>query len=715
MTEEPIASPAKPLVVLLDATAKHIDAYRHIFQALDVDMAAPENAESLLQITQDRAPALILVDAAIAQPDAFQVINSLKSDKKTAHIPLVLVTSGFSDRRLKLYPELSASIEVLAKPFEIEQFFSLVKFFLLQYQYRCIIEMIGDKQNNSLIESDKEGIIALDGDGKICFVNYAAECILRGRATFLVGKYIESMLDEPAPALVSHWQEHPINTVTRSEQILQVDSATLWRVDGESTRVKFAAIPMRDKGDIKHIFAFRELKETRESKDKLSNLSHTDNITGLPTRVRLEETIDKILRKSKQRSQHCAVLHLDLDHFRYLNESVGHELGDQMMVQVANRIKQVVRREDALGRMEGDEFVVALSFIEHPENAGIVARKLVERLHEPYLLEGHEIYSSCSVGVAVYPQCGDSVAALLKNAEAATQRAKMLGRNTYQYFTVEMNKALAERVQIEFELHKAFEKKQFTIAIQPVVDILSGKVQALSLSVQWLHTQRGLLDMSEFQGIAEDAGLGAELCRWLWQEGLATVQRHPAFDNLSKESQPKENQASTLILLSATPALLSQEDSVAWLINAVKQFGIDACNVVVELPEAAAMVRERETMDAVLALKRHGFQFAIDEFGTGFAPVHMLRKIPFSYVTLSEKMVTGISESPTDAAIVDGILYLARQLGLQVVAPGVTSVHQAAFLGERGCQWMSGLYIEERLAQKDYVEEQWSFTILTAE
>lgn len=696
----------KPLVIIFDAVPKHIDAYRHIFQAMEVEMLAAENAEALFQSVQEKSPALIMVDAAVTQPDAFQVINSLKADKKTAHIPLVLVTPGFSDKRLKLYPELSASIEVLAKPFEIEQFFSLVKFFLLQYRYRCMIERIGDKQSASLIENDKEGIIALNEEGKICFVNYAAECILRGRATFLVGKYIESLLDEPAPALVSHWQEHPINTVTRSEQILQVDSATLWRVDGESTRVKFAAIPMRDKADIKHILAFRELKETRESKDKLSNLSHVDNITGLPTRVRLEESLDRILRKSKQRSQHCAVLYLDLDHFRYLNESVGHEVGDQMMVQVANRIKQVIRREDALGRMEGDEFVVVLNLIEQPENAGIVARKLVERLHEPYLLEGHEIYSSCSVGVAVYPQCGDSVAALLKNAEAATQRAKVLGRNTYQYFTVEMNKELAERVQIEFELHKAFEKKQFSIALQPVVDTSCGKVLATSASVQWLHPQRGMLEMSEFRSVAEDAGLGAELCRWLWQEGLASIRRQYPVD---------AQDAPATLLLPATPALLSQEDAVPWLINVIRLNGISAANVVIELPEAAAMVRERETMEAVLALKRHGFQFAIDEFGTGFAPIHMLRKIPFSFVTLSEKVVHGIGQSHTDEAIVDGILYMTRQLGLQVVAPGVATPQQAVFLGERGCQWMSGYFVEARLAQRDYVEERWNFPSLSAD
>lgn len=700
MTEATAAPTPKPLVALYDATPKHIDAYRHIFQAMEVDMQAPETADALYALVQEKAPALILVDSAVTQPDAFQVINTLKADKKTAHIPLLLVTSGLSDKRIKLYPTLAASIEVLPKPFEIEQFFSLVKFFLLQYRYRCMIDAIGDKQNNSLIESDKEGIIALDEEGKICFVNYAAECILRGRATFLVGKYIESMLDEPAPALVSHWQEHPINTVTRSEQILQVDSATLWRADGESTRVKFAAIPMKDKGEIKHVFAFRDLKETRESKEKISTLSHTDNITGLPTRVRLEEQIEKILKKSKQRSHHCAVLHLDLDHFRYLNESVGHELGDQMMMQVANRIKQVIRREDALGRMEGDEFVIVLSYIEQPENAGLVARKLVERLHEPYLLEGHEIYSSASVGVAVYPQCGDSVAALIKNAETATQRAKILGRNTYQYFTVEMNKELAERVQIEFELHKAFEKKQFAINLQPTVDVSRGKVQAMAVSVQWLHPQRGLLEMSEFKSAAEEAGLGADLCRWLWQEGIISTHRMLVMEACEPD---------VVIMLPATPALLSQEDAVSWLIDIVNDHGFNAGNIVIQLPEAAAMVRERETMEAVLALKRHGFQFAIDEFGTGFAPVHMLRKIPFSFVSLSEKVVQGIGKLPSDEAIVDGILYLARQLGLQVYAPGVSNLEQASFLGGRGCNWMSGVYVEERLAQKDYVEEGWHF------
>ncbi|CBL46821.1 Predicted response regulator [gamma proteobacterium HdN1] len=698
MSESQALQVARPLVLVFDAAPKQVEAYRHIFLAMDVEMRAPENAEQLRTQAIETQAAMLLIDAAVSQPDAFQLINSLKADKRIAHIPVVLVTSGFSDRRLKLYPALESAVEILPKPFEIEQFFALIKFYLQQYRYRRIVDQIGDKSEGSIIESDTEALLALDAEGKILFANYAAECILRGRSRFLVGKYMESMLDEPVPALVSHWQEHPIKTVTGKEQILQIDSATLWRADGEPIHAKFAAIPLFEQEEIRHVIAFRETKETRESKEKIASLSHSDTITGLPTRVRFQELMDKLLQKARQRNHYCAILHVDLDHFRNLNESLGHEIGDQLLVQVTARIKQLIRREDVVGRMESDEFVIAMGYIEQPENAGLVARKLVDRLREPYLLRGHEIYSSASVGIAIFPQSGDSVDVLIKNAKTATHRAKVLGRSTYQYFTVEMNKELAYRLRTEFELRKALEKQELLVSLRPVVDVAKGRVMAYTVALQWPHAKRGLLEAAEFASVAEDAGLSADLCKWQWQKGLS----------LARQQQVKDNEPHVLII-SASQAFLSQEDIVPWLIQAVKDAHIDPARIVVALAEGVTMTREQATVETLLTLRKQGFEFAIDEFGTGFASLQMLRRIPFSAVVLSDALVSGLGNQRTEDAIVDGILYLAKQLGLQVLAPGVSNEQQAAFLQLRGACWQSGAYVEERIAQPDYVEATWEF------
>ena len=496
------------------------------------------------------------------------------------------------------------------------------------------------------------------------------------------------MFDRNSLRARSRWQEHPVSRVTASDQILQVDQSTLWRRDGESISVKFAAVPFQSASGIKLLFAFRRLKQSREARDKLAQLSQTDHLTGLPLRAAIEDQIDRTLLRAGITGFHFAVLAVDLDHFRYINESLGHDRGDQLLQAAANRIQALVRRDDQLARMEGDAFAVVLNHIDAPENAGLVANKIIDRVREPFLLDGHEVFTGCSIGVSVYPSCGDDAATLLQNAEAALARAKAIGRNHYQYFTVEMNKLRVEQMQLEFELHQAVEQKQWRIQYQPVLSRDSGAVVACEVKLSWMHPRRGEIPMSEFLPQAEEAGLAPAIFRWLWQQALAR------FDQLSDASK-----ARVRLILPVAPAILLQQGGVDWAIAAIARVGLNSDQIYIEMPESYYSVRHDQHGEVLNELCRNGFNLILDNFGAGFAPLNRLKDVPYSLVKLADSFVTTCEVSKSDQAIIAGVVDIAHQLGIQVLAAAVTSEAQRSFLEAVGCDWFSGEAIDRALEQ----------------
>jgi diguanylate cyclase (GGDEF)-like protein len=665
----------EPCVVLHESVPAHVEAYRHLLEVAGVRTVVTSRA-ALAADVRDHAPALVIVDAAVSEPDPFQCINVLRGDRKTAHIPVLLVTRGFSDRRLRTHPGLAGGIETLSRPFDVEQFLALIQFFVQHWRYRCVIESLGQQQDTTLVENDKEGLLAIDDEGKICYANAAAERILKARATYLVGKYVESVLDDPAPSLVSQWQDHPVNRVTRGEQILQVDSTTLWRADGEPIRAKYAAIPLKDRAPIHLIFAFRELRESREDRARQSFIDYADSLTGLPLRARSSELLEKIRHKAARKSGFCAVLHVDMDHFSHINEGLGHAIGDRLLTQVAQRLKPLIRRQDCIGRLEGDEFVIGLSALDRIESAGLVARKIVEHLGEVYLVDGHEIHCSASVGIALFPHNGDSVETLLRNAQIAMQRAKQLGRNTHQYFADEMNRSLADRLQVEFELHKAFDLEQLQLSAGQIVDNRSGEVTGWRLGVVWQHPTRGDMPLAAFAPLAEDAGLGATLARWIWGHSLEWLSLARARGVID-EALP--------VFVPVSPVLVGQEDGREWMLSCLQSTGTAHHQLVLELPESSTLLREPGTLAILREWHGLGFRFLLDGFGSGFVPLQHLATMPLAFVRLSPALLA--ADGGRHHRLLTGVLQLLDGLGLRILAPDSTHPDQLADLAAGGCHW----------------------------
>jgi diguanylate cyclase (GGDEF)-like protein len=678
----------QPLVIVGDSEDSNIAYYTEVIEASGAHCLATTEGGNVLNLVVSHQPALIILDSKLEDPDGYQLLNLLKSGKKTRHIPVLFVTGNLSERKMCLYSEMFKLVEVITKPLDDKQLQSYIDRYLRQYLYRTEIDELYSKEKAEPIENAEEGILALARNGQILFANYAAEQILKANTLTLTGTYLESLFEEPCKKARSKWLDHPISKVTAEDQILQVDRSVIWRSDGEAISAKFAAVPFNSLSGISLLFAFRQLKDTRESKDKISKLSQVDHLTGLPLRASIEEHIDRTVLKAGITGFYFAVLYVDLDHFRYINESLGHDRGDMLIKSVADRIYSLVRRDDQVARMEGDEFVVVLSHIDLPENAAMVAKKIVERIREPFLVDGHEVFTGCSIGISIYPTCGDDAKTLLKNAEAALSRAKAIGRNNFQYYTAEMNKLRVEQMQMEYELHQAMEQKQWRIQYLPVTHRQSPDVVACEVKLSWMHPSRGEISMESFLSSAEEAGLAPTIFRWLWQQALSR------FNQLGDDYKQKVR-----LILPISPAILLQDGGVDWVISAIAKVGLNPDQIYIELPESYYTVRHSQHGEVLNELCRNGFHLILDSFGTGYAPLNLLKEVPYSLIKLSDTFVATCEVSKSDQAIIKGVVDMVHQLGIQVLAASVDSEAQHTFLENVGCDWFSGEAIAKDLEQ----------------
>lgn len=682
----------QPLVIVCDPEDSNIAYYTEVIEAQGARCVAASVGGNVVNLVVSHQPALVILDSQLEEPDGYQILNLLKSGKKSKHIPVLFVVSNLSERKMCLYDDMFDLVKVINKPIDEDKLQLCLNHYIKQYAVRAEIEALYSEEKADPIASHEEGILAIDTKGQIVFANFAAELILKASSVDLYGVYLESLFEDTCAQVKSRWSDHPVSKVVASDQILQVDKSILWRRDGESITAKFAAIPFTSNLGISMLFAFKQLKETRESKDKLAKLSQVDHLTNLPTRAYIEEHIDRTVLKAGITGYYFAVLSVDLDHFRHINETLGHDRGDTLLKAVADRIDSLVRRDDQLARMEGDEFVLLLSHIDSPENAGMVANKVIERIREPFLIDGHEVFTGCSIGVSVYPTCGDDATTLMKNAEAALSRAKAIGRNHYQYYTVEMNKLRVEQMQMEYELHQALEQKQWRIQYLPVTSRDKSEVVACEVRLTWIHPKKGELALEGFMQQAEEAGLAPTLFRWLWQQALGR------FEQLADDAKAKVR-----LIMPISPAILLQEGGVDWLINTIAEVGLGSHQIYIELPESYYTVRHRQHGEVLNELCRNGFNLILDSFGTGYAPLNLLKEVPYTMVKLSESFVATCEVAKTDQAIIKGVVDMVHQLGIQVLATSVDSDAQQSFLQSVGCDWLSGDAIDrdlERTPQK---------------
>jgi diguanylate cyclase (GGDEF)-like protein/PAS domain S-box-containing protein len=434
--------------------------------------------------------------------------------------------------------------------------------------------------------------------------------------------------------------------------------------------------------------------ELQEANARARHLADHDALTGLPNRRLLEDRLTQALALSYRNRKQTAVMFVDLDRFKAINDSFGHAVGDTLLKEVAQRLVRQLRVGDTICRIGGDEFVVVLPELKRSADAAYVARKVLEQLSQPLLVEERELIVTPSIGIAVFPDDGRDAATLIRNSDAAMYHAKELGRANYQFFTAEMNQAASRRLALEADLRRALGKDELRVYYQPIVDAKTGLVAAHEALVRWQHPERGLVEPAEFIQLAEESGMILKLGEWVLRQAC----RWGTFIGVERGLP---------ISVNLSPRQFNDPKLVHTVAAALRETGLPARLLQLEITETTAMQYTDVTLATLNRLKALGVSIAIDDFGTGYSSLSYLKRFPVDLLKI-DRSFTG--ELPADAdqcAIVSAIVALAHALELQVIAEGVESEDQRAFLGSCGCDfiqgYLTGAPLDAVAAAKDFV------------
>ncbi len=441
--------------------------------------------------------------------------------------------------------------------------------------------------------------------------------------------------------------------------------------------------------DLKKINATLEAEiiERRQAEERAHGLATRDALTGLLNRRSLVEHLKEAMVRAKRQKKSLAVLFLDMDHFKTINDTLGHDVGDELLIQVAKGISGAVRGSDMVARLGGDEFVVLMEGLLSYQDAAVVAKKIVQANTPPCTIGVHSLKTSVSIGISLFPQDGDTVQTLMKNADLAMYHAKQQSRGSVQFFHEELNKRLLERIQLEQEMQHALERKEFELYYQPKVDILSGQVVGVEALLRWHHPRLELITGADFISAAADSGQLVTIGEWVINAACEQARRW-------RDNEPDLGKLPIAINIAIPQVHAGLPGAIRRMLH---KYGIPSPSLQLEITESL-LIRDLEMTTSVLReISESGISIAIDDFGTGYSSLSVLKALPIDILKIDQSFVRDLGKTTSDTAIVAAIINMARALAVRVVAEGVETKEQLAILRSLGCDEFQGFYFGQPL------------------
>jgi diguanylate cyclase (GGDEF)-like protein len=444
---------------------------------------------------------------------------------------------------------------------------------------------------------------------------------------------------------------------------------------------------------IGRVFSFRDITKRKQMEEQLIYQATHDALTLLPNRVILLDRIKQAIKYSRRSHQIAAVLFFDLDRFKLVNDSLGHDLGDILLQSVARRLEHCVRENDTVARWGGDEFVILLTSLSCEEDVIPIVNKCLESLGEVFVIDKFHLNVTTSVGISFFPKDGQNPFSLLKNADSAMYFAKSEGHNTYKFYTQKMNKHTREQLELANDLHNALVKDQLTLHYQPLIDLKNNSIVGVEALLRWYHPSRGLISAKEFIPIAEDTGLILSIGEW--------VLRKACFQNKFWQEKGLPH---IFMSVNLSGQQFKQKNVVELVNSILKETRLDPKYLEMELTESVIMENTRAYLNYMKELKKIGVGISIDDFGTGYSSLSYLKRFPVDKIKIDQSFITDLPDNDEDAAIVRAILALAKHLNLQVVAEGIETESQLSFLRKNGCNVGQGYLFSKPIPSEAFAK-----------
>ena len=433
-----------------------------------------------------------------------------------------------------------------------------------------------------------------------------------------------------------------------------------------------------------------EVAERRRADQRLAHMAHHDMLTGLPNRTLLADRVTQAIARAHRVDGRVALLFLDLDRFKIVNDSLGHLMGDLLLKAVAARLSACLRDGDTAARPGGDEFIVSLPDVADAPEAATVAARIIAALARPFEIEGQVLHAACSIGIALYPDDGDGAESLIRNADTAMHHAKESGRASFQFFNAQMTERVSHRLSTETSLRRALEHAEFRLHYQPLIDLASGRVVGAEALLRWPQPDARMVSPAEFIPIAEDTGLIVPLGAWVLREACGQARAWQA------------QWPGLRIAVNLSARQFRQQDLVAMIAHVLSDTGLDPSLLELELTEGMLLHDVEDAARTLARLHAMGLRLAIDDFGTGYSSLAYLKRFPIHTLKIDRSFVRDIDTDPDDAAIVTAIIAMARGLNLTVTAEGVETAQQAAFLGSLACAQVQGFHFGRPMPPEDF-------------
>ena len=537
-----------------------------------------------------------------------------------------------------------------------------------------------DERFRALVENAAEGIALMDPQGQLIYTGPSTERVLGDR---LIGANLLA-ITHPEDLELARRNLRALLTADGTE--LQCE-LRLRHASGEWRWIEATYKNLLFNPSVRAIVVnYRDVTERKLAEETLQHLAYRDTLTDLPNRFLFHDRLEHAIEQARRRSSGVAVMYVDLDRFKVVNDTLGHSLGDRLLQVVSRRLRDVLRADDTIARLGGDEFAVIIPEISRAEEAGNVGRKLIGALREPITLDGHELHVTASAGISLFPSDGEDVETLLKHADAALYRSKDLGRNTVQLFASTMNRRYTERLELELSLHSALDRDELALVYQPLCDRDTRAVRGFEALVRWNRPGHGYVSPAEFIHVAEETRLIIPMGDWVLRTACAQLRewRDAGLDGFH-------------MAVNLSPHQLAQPHFIHFVHDTLKQYRLDPADLELEITEGATLQNLEWTLSVLDQLRDLGVRIAVDDFGTGQSSLVYLKRLPLTTLKIDREFLRDVQDA-SDAAIFASIVQLGHSLGLYVIAEGIETDEDRQLVEAQRCDGMQGYFFGRPMA-----------------